>query len=72
VGFFFTDQGKGVKFCPDPKLITSPKTFASQNISGISPGKAIIVDHGKIVRIDLPSIPKITYLRLFCFLASAQ
>ena len=40
--------------------------------AGIFPGKVIIVDHGKIVRIDLPSIPKITYLRLFCFLASAQ
>ena len=33
--------------CPDPKLITGPKTFASQNISGIFPGKVIIVANGK-------------------------
>jgi hypothetical protein len=39
---------------------------------GTFPWKVIGVDSGKLVRIDLPSIPKITYLRLFCFLASAQ
>jgi len=33
--------------CPDPILITEPKTFASQNISGIFPTQAIIVEHGK-------------------------
>jgi len=31
----------------DPTLITEPKTFASQNISGIFPTQAIIVEHGK-------------------------
>jgi len=31
----------------DPKLITSPKTFASQNISGIIPGEAISFWSGK-------------------------
>ena len=34
--------------CPDPKLITGPKTFASQNISGIFPGKVISVANGKL------------------------
>jgi len=34
--------------CPDPKIITEPKTFDSQKIYGIFPGEVIIVDHGKI------------------------
>ena len=41
-------MGDLVANCPDPKLITEPKTFASQKISGIFPTQAISVEHGKL------------------------
>jgi len=45
-------SGKSFKYCPDQKLITSPKTFDSQTIAGIFPGKVIIVDNGKLYVIN--------------------
>jgi hypothetical protein len=32
-GFILQGKGQIEEFCPDQKLITSPKTFASQTIS---------------------------------------
>ena len=46
------NQGEVVEFCPDSTIITEPKTFDSQKIAGIFPGKVIIVEAGKVVCIS--------------------